>query len=1220
MLSTVLSMSMVAAPTVSAAATAGDLIKMNGLSSVYYLAGDGKRYVFPNESSYFSWYGDFSSVKTIAQSELESYPLGANVTVRPGTKLVKITTNPKVYAVIAGGKLLAIPDEATATTLYGANWAKRVIDVSDAFFTNYTIDTATVSATAYPQGSLIKTAADASIYYINADGTASKITTEAAFNANRFKWADVITTTLAIPTAGADITGGVSTITDTSSGAGGTIGAGTGLTAALASDTPASTTILTDSTAVTNGEYSQALIPFTKVNFTAASDGDVKVTSVKFNRIGVTSDGDIGNLYLYDGDTKLAEYTSFSSKVATFTDSVGLFTVSKGTTKTITLKGDLAKTSGGTGAGETIGFSLNAAADVVTNGAAVSGSFPMSGNLMSTAAVDDLGHFYFAGAAGSNGTIPTTVKADEAGKELWSVNVTAASQNMIIKSIKLTMVGTIATTDIDNIVLKLAGEKIAGPATIASDKTVTFDLGAGVTLNSGQTKALSIVGDMKGGSGRVFKFTIQKSADVVVYDNGYGVYATPSVNTTSTAFGVVQQTTGNGTSVDSGTITLGVATDSPTGNIPDAATGIILAKFSFAAAGEAVKVDNLSVTCNGSDATDLLANVKLLLDGSQVGTTDTSLLCDNASAANGTSSFTFGNTFVIPAGTTKYVTVVADTSDTSVATDATYALSLVTGSANALGQVTMSSLSTTAQTARTLTVKAGTANVVENTAFADRSTTNPTGTVNATEAQIASFIITAGSGEAITVSQIALADDATSQVGDNFQNLKIKNNGVQIGTTIASCNTTDGTYAFSPATPIEIAAGAQYVVDVFADIKSSPADSGTAAALLSPVIEFGSITATGKTTGSSASYDPTDFDLQNGYISSQGNLTITLDGATPIAQQMVMGATDQEVARFKLAADVSENITISEIYMAANVKATATGTFKNIKLYVDGVQVGSASNFGSTSTSTYAVAPFTGLALTIPRNSNKVIVVKADVSVSGDADSADTAAFSIIHDYDSGTAGVQEPITAKGASSGQSITGAYLDLTASPDVDFSAQTMTVYASKVTLAFASDTPSGAQSIGNDAIVAKIIATNSANAGNYTSTIKYMNFDISQSGTSKAAGAAVEIKVYKNGAINSSNLVATTSFAAAESRNIGDTEYTNGTSNTTNFVDTEISAGQSMTFIVTMDTDQVEISADTTAESIGIGLASDDLGWRDGVITTDIVTCDSLPLSSKTLTYN
>jgi hypothetical protein len=62
---TVFSMSMIAVPfQVGAAAATGDLIKIDGYAPVYYLS-DGKRYVFPNESTYFSWYSDFSGVKTL---------------------------------------------------------------------------------------------------------------------------------------------------------------------------------------------------------------------------------------------------------------------------------------------------------------------------------------------------------------------------------------------------------------------------------------------------------------------------------------------------------------------------------------------------------------------------------------------------------------------------------------------------------------------------------------------------------------------------------------------------------------------------------------------------------------------------------------------------------------------------------------------------------------------------------------------------------------------------------------------------------------------------------------------------------------------------------------------------------------------------------------------------------------------------------------------------
>ena len=63
------------------------------------------------------------------------------MTYRPGAKLVKIQTDPKVYAVSRNGVLHWVKTEALATALYGANWNTRVDDVPDTFFTNYTVGT-----------------------------------------------------------------------------------------------------------------------------------------------------------------------------------------------------------------------------------------------------------------------------------------------------------------------------------------------------------------------------------------------------------------------------------------------------------------------------------------------------------------------------------------------------------------------------------------------------------------------------------------------------------------------------------------------------------------------------------------------------------------------------------------------------------------------------------------------------------------------------------------------------------------------------------------------------------------------------------------------------------------------------------------------------------------------------------------------------------------------
>jgi hypothetical protein len=117
----------------------GSLIKSATFSAVYYCGADGKRHAFPNDRIYFTWYVDFKNVKTITEAELAAVPLGKNVTYRPGIKMVKIESLPNVYAIEKGGTLRWIKSPDIATSMYGTTWNKKVDDISDAFFTNYTM-------------------------------------------------------------------------------------------------------------------------------------------------------------------------------------------------------------------------------------------------------------------------------------------------------------------------------------------------------------------------------------------------------------------------------------------------------------------------------------------------------------------------------------------------------------------------------------------------------------------------------------------------------------------------------------------------------------------------------------------------------------------------------------------------------------------------------------------------------------------------------------------------------------------------------------------------------------------------------------------------------------------------------------------------------------------------------------------------------------------------
>jgi hypothetical protein len=114
------------------------LIK-GSLDAVYYCGADGRRYVFPNAKTYFSWYADFSNVIIMSDAALAQIPLGNNVTYRPGVTMVKIQTDPKVYTVSRGGVIRWVQDEQIAAKLYGPDWNQHIDDINDAFFVDYLV-------------------------------------------------------------------------------------------------------------------------------------------------------------------------------------------------------------------------------------------------------------------------------------------------------------------------------------------------------------------------------------------------------------------------------------------------------------------------------------------------------------------------------------------------------------------------------------------------------------------------------------------------------------------------------------------------------------------------------------------------------------------------------------------------------------------------------------------------------------------------------------------------------------------------------------------------------------------------------------------------------------------------------------------------------------------------------------------------------------------------
>ncbi|MDP2586640.1 MAG: hypothetical protein Q8P32_02610 [Candidatus Komeilibacteria bacterium] len=192
----------------------GSLIKVANKTAVYYLGHDGKRYVFPDDKVFNSWYANFNDVVTITAEQMAAYSLGGNVSVRSGAKLVQFVNydvdgkmmvdDPKVYAVEPGGVLRWIKTGEIAQTLYGSTWEQRIVPIHSVMFGNYTAGAAIESAV-YPSGSVVRETGTNNLYYIS--GATKKSVSSAAKVANKFWDANIPTaSSLSSYTIGSGIT------------------------------------------------------------------------------------------------------------------------------------------------------------------------------------------------------------------------------------------------------------------------------------------------------------------------------------------------------------------------------------------------------------------------------------------------------------------------------------------------------------------------------------------------------------------------------------------------------------------------------------------------------------------------------------------------------------------------------------------------------------------------------------------------------------------------------------------------------------------------------------------------------------------------------------------------------------------------------------------------------------------------------------------------------
>jgi hypothetical protein len=708
-----------------------------------------------------------------------------------------------------------------------------------------------------------------------------------------------------------------------------TVPTGAGVTVSLATDNPMSQSVL--------GGVS-SISPVLSLNFTAGAS-PVTVTGLKINRTGLSADQDINNVYLMDGAKVVANNLGIANSVVNFSASNGLFTVPAGTTKNIKVAASFV--GGSNQVGKTFTFSVASADAVTTQAGSVSGAFPITGNLFSVANVTNQASLQITNSL----TATLSVSAGQNGFNVGQFTMQAQNQAVSVKSIKVTNTGSIQNTDLANIKLQNGATVLATLPGLSSDGTAVFDLSANpLQLTSGQTAVLYVYADIVGGVNRNFTLSIQNNYDIVAQDMMYNVGVLPTL--TSGSFPMSMATV----NVQYGSLIVTKDTTSPVNYVLPGGSNQTLAKVAFKASGEAVRITSLSVTKAGTMADSYLTNVKLVDDaGQQIGTVQSSWSGASVSSTN--------LNYVIPANTTRVVSVIAD-----VNSSATGTVQMGIASIAGQGYTSLAAVSNSGQTGNSLSSNSSILTVTANGALGSVS-----GVSGQSGIKVASFALTAGPATAVTFSNLTLK---TATLGNKFQNMVVKVGSTQLGQ--AQSNLADNTsYNFTAGSPISIAAGGQVIVDVYADSLSNTT-FGPA-----KVVDFTGLSAIAVSTNQAITNVPAAPQAgQNVTIGAGGSLSyagFSMPQGAQVGMAPAGGTNSVKLATYKVTGSTQENMTLKDVTLTVN--ASNTVLMSNFRL-----MVGSTQYPASGQSLTGSSLTFYGVNIPVPQNQNPTIDVMADVN------------------------------------------------------------------------------------------------------------------------------------------------------------------------------------------------------------------------------------------------
>ena len=762
------------------------------------------------------------------------------------------------------------------------------------------------------------------------------------------------------PTTGQSCSGSTTTTTTTSP----VVPAGSGLTVS----SPVQP-------AVTIAPFKASRVPFTKVTLTAGSDGDVTVNSLTVQRTGLATDAAFASIVLLDENgLQIGTSKTFNSNHQTTLGDP--FVVSRGTSRTLTVAGNMETTAGGYG-GQVASLTVVG----VNTGATVSGSLPITGAGQTVNETLTLGTATLYVSQYDPSSNLTKNIGDTAVK-FSGIKVTAGSaEDVTLWSVRWNQTGSAGATDLANIVTILDGTTY--PTIISADgKYYTTLFPNGIIIQKGFSKDLHVQGDIIGAASanRTIEFDLYNSSDLYVSGNTYNFGITGAANTTGTLSATSRSkfTTstpfygGSIVTINAGTVTtIGKSpTSAPATTIAVNVPNQILGAYTTNVKGEPISVQTTVIHFTSSAAgLGTLTSVSLLDKNGAVvaGPADATLVTGTDQKV----SFTDTITYPIGVGTFTIVgklpTSYTDGSTINASTTPSSDWSTIKG------QTTGNTLTLTNAvfSMNTMTIRRA--------ALAIGASTNPA--VQTVVAGSQDFVFTnfqfdaTQSGEDVRISTIPTRLTFTAGVSTDLTSCRLYDGTVNLTTGSNVLNPSGDTpyvAVFTLDSSLTIPKGTVKTIAVKCNVSGAATafvghwdmnstDVGTTLSVTGTT-STGSVVATGSATGNAMSV---------------GSATLTVIGdnsgtSYKVASANVSGVT-AAAYRFKA---TNDNINLQRIVLKlTNTASSSSSDLTTVHIFDGNIEVGSASFTGG---NTFATSTLSTPVL-LTRDTDKVLTVKVDL-------------------------------------------------------------------------------------------------------------------------------------------------------------------------------------------------------------------------------------------------